>query len=221
MEKFRIGLFGGSFDPVTKGHIHIAEQLLEQGVVDIVKFVPAYVSYHGKSYHAHPLDRLEMITGAIDCSKYNESLYVSGFEIDNKMKTCTYDFVEKYLDANHDDDIQHYFIVGSDNATKIPNFKSGPNGEKLMDIIPMIVVNRGDHNVDDIEWCNKEPHIVVDVGNKYYNCSSTSIREAIGNIDTDGLSAEFLRDWCPWYVFAYIMEAELYTEKSFRNRNWE
>jgi len=210
-DKFRVGLFGGSFDPITKGHIYVAEQLLKRGVLDIVKFVPAYVSYHGKSYRAHPRDRISMIQEAINCSSYNEHLFVNSFEIDNEMKTCTYDFVEKFLDANYDDDIQHYFIVGADNAKKIPNFKSGTNGEQLMNLIPFVVVNRGNMKADNVEWCCNDPHIVVDIGNNYSDSSSTKIRNAIMNIDTDGLPANFLNEWCEWSVFAYIMEAEMYT----------
>jgi len=45
MSKTRIGIFGGSFDPPTKGHLHIAEHLLDSDVVDEVMFVPAYKSY--------------------------------------------------------------------------------------------------------------------------------------------------------------------------------
>lgn len=233
VDKYKIALFGGSFDPPTKAHIHVAEQLIEQGIVDDVEFVPAYVSYHGKSYGAHPMDRIELTQHAIEGSRFPANMTVNRFEITNQLETCTYDFVDKFLKmAESDtycsevyglnrDKVEFYFVVGGDNASKVPNFKAGPNGERLLDRIPMIVVNRGDKSVDDIEWCKQEPHIVVDIGLKFGDCSSTKIRNCIRNIDEQGLPADFLNQWCDWQVFAYIMEAEMYTEKSYRNRNWK
>ena len=221
MDKVRIGLFGGSFDSVTKAHIYVAEELIHQGVLDYVEFVPAYVSYHGKSYCAHPRDRIDLLWAAIGESKYHEKLSVNTFEIDNKMKTCTYDFVEKYLETVDNDDYQYYFIFGGDNAKKIPNFRSGSHGGKIIDLIPFVVVSRGKDDVSKIEWCSKEPHICVNITDRYHSCSSTNIRKAIRNINEQGLPPEFLRDWICWSVFAYIMEGELYTEIAIMNRNWE
>lgn len=228
--KKRIGLFGGSFDPVTKAHIYVAEQLIEKGILDIVEFVPAYVSYHGKSYCAHPGDRIALLEEAIHESMFPAQLKVCSFEIDNKMETCTYDFVDKYLDYMDDPevmdkkygvppkDVQYYFIAGGDNAKKIPNFKFG---EQLIERIPFILVNRGYDRVTSLEWCSKEPHIIVNLENKFAECSSTKIREVIRTMYGYGIPAEFFRDWIDWEVFKYIMDHGLYTESAIMNRNWE
>jgi len=210
MENFRIGLFGGSFDPIHNGHIHVAEKLLELGILDIIQFTPSYVSYHGKSYNASPKHRIELISEAIKDSKYSKSLMINTFEIHNSMSTCTYDFIDKYLHQERNDifnhNIEYYFIVGADNAKVIHTFKYS---DKLINRIPFIVVNRGDVNINDLDWCNKEPHIIVNIGNKFSDCSSSKIRDIIKNID-DGVPDNFFDDMCSPSVFEYIKKYNLY-----------
>jgi len=215
MEKRRIGLFGGSFNPPTKAHMYVAEQLIERGIVDEIEFVPAYVSYHHKEYEATTKQRCDMLDLMIDESKFDPVLYVNKFEIKHQMKSSTFDFVEKFLETKIDDceDTEYYFIVGGDNAKKVPNFI---NGEELIKAIPFIVVNRSNESVEEIEWCSKDPHIVVNIGNAHSSCSSTKIREVVKNFGVKGAPKE-LFDWCSTLVFAYILNYEIYMEKSDEN----
>lgn len=210
MVKNRIGLFGGSFNPPTKAHLYVAEQLIERGIVDEVQFVPAYVSYHHKEYEATPQQRCDMIRLMIDESKFGHVLYVNDFEITNQMQSSTYDFVGRFLETKIDDytDTEYYFIVGGDNAKKVPNFI---NGEELIKAIPFIVVNRSNVCVEEIEWCSKEPHIVVNLGNDHSGCSSTKIREVVKNFGVKDTPKEFF-NWCSIRVFAYILNSEIYME---------
>jgi nicotinate-nucleotide adenylyltransferase len=213
MEKRRIGLFGGSFNPPTKAHLYVAEQLIERGIVDDVQFVPAYVSYHHKEYEASCTDRLSMLSLMVDESKYKQNLSVNAFEMIHKMQSSTYDFVTRFCDEGADSTNKYYFIVGGDNARKVPNFI---NGEELIKSIPFIVVNRGYENIESIEWCNNDPHITVNIGDVLPFCSSTQIRNAIHNIEENGLPKRFF-NCCSLHVFAYILNSELYMEKSDEN----
>ena len=209
MDKMKkVGLFGGSFDPPTKAHLQVAEQLIERGVLDEVEFVPAYMSYHGKDYGATPQQRIDMLYLLIESSKYRDNMTVNTFEIDNKMKSSTCDFVVKFLDEH---DIffsrKYYFIIGADNAKKIPNFI---NAEKLISLIPFIIVNRGSENLDNLDWCNNDnTHTIVNIGEGVKNISSSYIRECIYNIESKGLPVEFNR-LCSMNVFAYILNYQLY-----------
>lgn len=207
MEKHRIGLFGGSFNPPTKAHMYVAEQLIERGIVDEVEFVPAYVSYHHKEYEATPEQRVEMLELIISESKYKDHMGVNTFEIDMKMQSSTCDFVKKFKNVFDETNREFYFIVGGDNAKKVPNFI---NGEELINAIPFIVVNRGGACVDDIEWCNQQPHIVVNIGDSHNDCSSTNIRNVLRDYgDGKGIRKEVF-DWCSTWVFAYIINNEIY-----------
>lgn len=212
----RIGLLGGSFDPPTLGHVHVAEQLIEKGVVDKVLFVPSYVSYHNKSYVATPEQRIEMLKLVCDDSDY--PLGICTYEIDNKMQTCTYDFVTKFTKWSEDVleqyevkiDEKFFFIVGMDNGKMIPKFKYG---DKLMEEIPFIVVNRGEDKPVGGEWFDNEPHQVVDIGNKYEDCSSSVIREEM-ELFGAGMTLEkrFFDNLCSVSVFAYMVDNNLYMD---------
>ena len=204
MEKYKIGLFGGSFDPPTKAHIHVAEELIRTGVLDEVQFVPAYISFHGKSYGATPEQRCEMLEEMIKESDY--ALMVQRFEIKNKLQSSTCDFVEKFLNSVITHNIEYYFIVGADNAKKIPKFR---NGKKLMNSIPFIAVNRGDVKVENLEWCSNAPHQVVNIGDSHKDSSSSKIRESLKCMEEDGLPEQFF-DWCSKNVYMYILNNELY-----------
>lgn len=229
---FKVGLFGGSFDPPTLAHLHIAESLIEKGILDAVEYVPAYVSYHHKSYVATPQERIEMLEKLISYSEYEQSLYVNNFEIRNQMQSSTYDFLKKYLDyvdgdytycrynIDNRDDVEYYFIVGMDNGLKIPRFR---NGKKLMDLIPFIVLDRGNIKCvtnrecqgpcpDDCSemdmWFKHEPHQYVNDIN-IMDASSTRTRNELGQMFHSGLSAEFFK-MCDIDVFTFIMSHGLY-----------
>jgi nicotinate (nicotinamide) nucleotide adenylyltransferase len=190
----KIGLFGGSFNPPTKAHLYVAEQLIERGIVDEVQFVPAYTSYHGKTYEATSRERIDMLELIIKTSDYAKYMSVNSFEIMCKMKSSTYDFVVKFLDVvKLDKDTQYYFIVGGDNAHKVP----------------FIVVNRNNEGIETIEWCNTDPHITINIGDVHPFCSSTEIRTAINDMEGNGLPKKFFK-CCELDVFAYILNYELY-----------
>ncbi len=62
----RIGIFGGSFDPVHFGHLLLAECCREQGRLDAVRFVPAAVPPHKRQRELTPAqNRIEMLELAI------------------------------------------------------------------------------------------------------------------------------------------------------------
>ncbi len=216
MSVCRVGLFGGSFDPPTLGHLNIAEQLIEQDVVDEVIFVPSYRSYHGKSYHATPDQRLDMLGLLIDSSSYSSVLYHSNFEIKHKMNSSTFDYVTKFMDSVSDrndiNDNEFKFIIGMDNALMIDTFI---NWEELIKTIPFIVVNRDTVPPEMSQWFDKSPHEYVNVGSNFSECSSSQIRKEIEMVDGNGLCSGFMSELCNINVFAYILNNELYGVKSW------
>ncbi len=218
--KKKIGLFGGSFDPISRAHMYVAEQLIKSGTLDEVHFVPAYVSYHNKDYDAGGNDRIDMIDEACENSEYGMSLRINTFEIRNRLNSCTADFLEKVLiDKDHSDmrDVltydkeanDYYFIVGADNAKMIPNFKKTEDGVHLLDLIPCVVVNRGEPLDKSVTWCREEPHIMFDVGDEYANCSSTKIRDILYLRSRDGLPRQ-LFGICSEEVVGNILSNGLY-----------
>lgn len=133
----KIGILGGAFDPITRGHIDVAKHVLNSEVgIDEVWILPCYESMTKKqlknSYH-----RLQMCQLAIK-NEPNYNIKICDFEIKNKLCCPTYDIILKFYES-FDKENTYYFIIGMDNAIKI---KSWENYQKLLEIMSFIVVSR-------------------------------------------------------------------------------
>ncbi|HYV21449.1 MAG TPA: nicotinate-nucleotide adenylyltransferase [Candidatus Bathyarchaeia archaeon] len=103
----RVGVFGGTFDPVHVGHLAIANAALDDLALDRVYFVPARRSPLKKDGPvASPEDRLAMLTSA---TTDEPRFQVSGVELDRKGPSFTVDTLEA-LRSNGD----LFLILGSD-----------------------------------------------------------------------------------------------------------
>lgn len=210
---YKIGLFGGAFDPPTLGHLAIAEELIENGHLDYVWFVPCYRSLHDKemvkSYH-----RSKMLMQMISFAKNWRKLHVCNYEIHNKMSGKTYDFLRKFIPEYTSQecykDFKFYFIMGMDNALNIKKFA---DWNKVINMIPIIVIPRMYHNVCvDIKklWFSKKPHQLIYLTEN--DCSSTDVRRMLNKIKIQGLPDKFF-SLCSIEVFRYIIWHRLYIKE--------
>ena len=88
----RIGIYGGSFDPVHKGHRLLAENLSKEINADKVFIIPAAVSPFKKGSVASDVDRLAMCTLA-----FSDDLYeISDWEIKKGGKSYTVDTLREF-----------------------------------------------------------------------------------------------------------------------------
>lgn len=88
----KIGLFGGTFDPIHRGHIHIARAFADELNLDIVIFLPAGDPYHKTEATRTPArDRLAMVERAI---AGDERFAVSDCDMVREGATYTFDTVE-------------------------------------------------------------------------------------------------------------------------------
>ena len=93
----RIGLFGGSFDPVHYGHLLLAESCREQCALDRVRFVPAAVSPHKQDRQpASPQARLDMLRLAI---AGHSGFEISTWELDRGGVSYTVDTLTAFARA--------------------------------------------------------------------------------------------------------------------------
>lgn len=106
----RIGIYGGSFNPVHNGHIHLAESVAEMLMLDRVYLVPSRISPHRSSdEYASGDDRLEMLR--LVCEK-KEKLFLCDYELINDRKSYTIYTVEEFRRRFPDDEL--FLLVGSD-----------------------------------------------------------------------------------------------------------
>ncbi len=61
----KIGILGGSFDPIHNGHLSIASQVLENLALDEVRFIPCHIPAHKAAYKTSTEDRLKMLEMAL------------------------------------------------------------------------------------------------------------------------------------------------------------
>jgi len=133
----RIGIFGGTFDPVHYGHLLLAETCREQCRLDQVWFLPAAVPPHKQQWRlTPPRQRLDMLKLAV---AGHEAFVVSALEIERGGVSYTVDT----LSAIHE---QHtkaalFFLMGADSLRDLPTWRE--TGRICELAIPVVVHRRG------------------------------------------------------------------------------
>jgi len=157
----RIGLYGGTFDPIHHGHLILARQALEELGLDRVVFVPAAISPHKQA--APPSDgwiRLLMIERSI----FDEP----GFEVDScelcrEPPSFTIDTIRSYRERFPEAEI--FYFIGEDN---IPDLDTWRDIEEIKREVAIVVLGRGEGDAGGFRMIGR----VVDI-------SSTDIRKRV------------------------------------------
>lgn len=110
----RIGLMGGTFDPIHHGHLVCAEEARYQFSLDEVVFIPSGMPWQKKQV-SDPEDRYLLTMLA---TSPNEHFSVSRIEIDRGGQTYTYDTLEM-LRSFYGDRAELFFITGADAVLEI------------------------------------------------------------------------------------------------------
>ncbi|MBR5756404.1 MAG: nicotinate-nucleotide adenylyltransferase [Firmicutes bacterium] len=112
----KIGILGGSFDPVHYGHLILADQLITEAGLDKVVFIPTYVSpFKIDSTKTSPENRLEMLRMAIED---NPKFSISDIEVLREGPSYTIDTLTEYSKGLAPDD-ELYLIMGQDTFREI------------------------------------------------------------------------------------------------------
>jgi len=124
----KIGILGGTFNPVHIGHLILAEEAREKLGLDKIIFIPTALPPHKDNLNIAPaVDRLKMLKLAIKGNKY---FTVSDVEIKRQGRSYTIDTL-KELKRKHSQD-ELYFIIGSDLLKYLNEWKD------LNEIIKMV-----------------------------------------------------------------------------------
>lgn len=117
--KRRIGIMGGTFDPIHYGHLVLAEEVKEVlGLTEVI-FIPAGQPPHKQNGPVTSAElRLEMVVAA---TKSNPSFSVSRMEIDEAGKSYTVKTLKK-LRASFEADAELFFITGADTLLDLKNW---------------------------------------------------------------------------------------------------
>ncbi len=188
----RIGLFGGTFDPIHFGHLRAAQEVLEYFALDKIIFIPSAVPPHKQTGNLTDAeDRLEMIRLAIhNCPQFE----VSDVELRRSGHSYTIDTVIDFRKLMPESIL--YFIIGTDAFWEITSWKSY---KELFSLISFIVMARpgSDHKIleyylktgiseqyrfseSENACIHPENQPVFSISGNFLDISSTQIRALIG-----------------------------------------
>ena len=193
----RIGIFGGSFDPIHIGHAIIAQHIINSGVVDRLWFMvsPLNPLKVDKDRHVADTDRLRMVEMV---SRPMEGVETSAFEFSMPRPSYTIDTLNA-LQAKFPDD-EFYLVTGGDNWQIFDKWR---NSEEILAKYHLLIYPRLGYEVvipDEL----KDRVTLLDA--PIIELSSTEIRERLAK----GLSVRYS---VPDEVLGFIERHNLYTDR--------
>jgi nicotinate-nucleotide adenylyltransferase len=132
----KIGLFGGTFDPIHWGHLRSAEEVREAFRLDRVLFIPSSIPPHKQKGEAAPADDRLAMTRLATAS--HPGFAVSDVEIARPGKSYSIDTLRRFAGKLGRNDLL-YFILGMDAFREIGSWK---DFEKLFSLSHFIITSR-------------------------------------------------------------------------------
>ena len=134
MSHKRIGLFGGSFDPIHLGHLAILRSFLSSGYIDELWLLVNPHPPHKQNTDASYTDRLTMVDLA---TKEISECLISRIEEDLPVPNYSYKTIDYVIDTLGYPEV--YFCLGSDS---IDSFRSWKDYEKILERVRLLVAQR-------------------------------------------------------------------------------
>ena len=204
----RIGILGGTFNPIHLGHLQIAYAALKQFHLDQVLFIPAGQPPHKDIFQdVSAWQRYEMVREAISGEP---AFAISDMEIRSEGKSYTYRTL-RYLTRLYPRN-QYYFILGEDS---LESFSTWRKPQAICDCAQILAAVRQDlaeadtrKLEEEIERCRSQfGPVFYLLRTENFPVSSTRIRQELGSVHRD---ENLLGQWLPERVLAYIAKYQLY-----------
>jgi len=200
--KLRIGICGGTFDPVHTGHLIVAEMVRSEFELDKVLFIPSGMPPHKNLKNVTaPIHRLNMVKFAVSSNKNFEAMSV---EVDRPGYTYTVDTL-KELHKIYPLGTEFYYIIGADVVMDLLTWR---NWQEVITLTNFIAVMRP--GFSDKEFCQRLSELKQNYGINIESIeiplmeiSSTNIRERV----KAGKSVKYLVNE---KVEDYIIQNKLY-----------
>jgi len=216
----KIGLFGGTFNPIHLGHIKAAEIVAKKFLLAKLYFIPSYIPPHKKSVQiASPRHRLRMVELAVDPFPH---FIPSSIEIDAGGKSYSIVTLKK-IKAQYPE-ARILFLLGVDAFLEIETWR---DYENVLEQCSFIIMSRPQFHLEDAHEVlsekysqrivalsgNSAPVNIENSANLIYlvpiqalDISSTEVRERV-------MRNQSIQDLVPESVEHYIKERGLYQKK--------
>lgn len=166
----RVLLYFGSFNPVHRGHIALAEYAIAENIADQVILIVSPQNPHKQSTDLAPeFSRYEMCSAACQASKYPEQILVSAVEFTLSRPSYTIDTLQ-FLTDNFGSQMRFSILMGADNIARFDTWKEY---EKILASYPIFVYPRPGYVVE--KFADKITYLE---GAPLFDFSATDIREA-------------------------------------------
>ena len=184
----KIGIFGGTFDPIHHGHLILAWDAVETLQLDRLIFVPAAISPHKLDRKpSAPEVRLEMLRAAVEGEP---RFVVDAMEVERPSPSYAVDSVETL--RQREPNAELFYLIGGDNIARLPTWHRFPELSKL---VQFVVLDRSGLNT-------AHPYPTV---RRHLDISATDIRKRVAS----GRSIRYL---VPPAVEEIIRQRQLYLE---------
>ncbi len=200
MAGVRLGVLGGTFDPVHRGHLALAGAARDELGLEQVLFVPAGQPWRktGQEIGANE-DRLAMLRLALEG---DPSFQIATLELERSGASYTADTLEALAAPRRGDEM--YFIVGQDALADLPNWV---RPERILELARLAVARRPEVSAEALEEAQRRvPALrerVFRLKMSAVEVSATEIRERVRR-------GQPIRGMVPAAVEGYIREHRLY-----------
>lgn len=195
----KIGILGGTFDPVHIEHVRLATESVKELGLDLLLVMPTFLPPHKSDFPTDAIHRLNMLKLAFEPF---DKIAVSDYEILKREKSYTYLTVEHFKSVYPEAEL--YFIVGGDMLT---DFKTWKNPDRILNCCTLAVFDREDFYTDfesERDYFSKtfgRSFIKLAYVGKHYSATKVRVYSAL---DLD------IFDEVPQGVGEYIKENRLY-----------
>ena len=183
--EYRLGIMGGTFDPIHYGHLVTAEQAREALNLDVVLFMPA--GEPAFKLDKHVTDAESRYAMTVLATAANPSFLASRFEIDRDGVTYTADTL-RALRAHYPDNVKLYFITGADAILDIVTWH---DADQIANLATLIAATRPGYEIDQARKrieCSGYEFDVRYIQIPALAISSTNVRERV----SEGKSVRYL-----------------------------
>jgi nicotinate-nucleotide adenylyltransferase len=186
----KIGIYGGTFDPIHHGHLILARQACEELGLEQLIFVPAALSPFKKAACANGQARLSMLQAAIEGQ---DGFAVDDCELKRPPPSYSIDTVLQIREREPNADL--FWLIGADNVHDLRKWRRFDELERL---VQFVILDRG--------RAKKTPQ-VYPVVQRNIDISATDIRKRVA-------SGRFIRYLVPQAVEEVIRREKLYRESA-------